>query len=181
MDRDQENRLVTSCQHGDRRALETLVRQYQKPVFNAAYRMLGDTEQAADVTQATFLKALEKIQGFDTKHRFFSWIYRIALNESIDQLKRGRRFQPYTDAQDADSNRPPQQAARSETVDQVQAALMTLNEDMRSVLVLRYFSDCSYQEIGKILDLPDKTVKSRLFSARQKLKITLEERGVTSL
>lgn len=179
MNKDQEIRLLTNCQQGDRRALETLVRQYQRPVYNAAYRMLGNADEAADVTQTTFLKALENLDSYDKKYRFFSWIYRIALNESIDRLKQGTRLEAYIDSAAADRERPPDQTARSELADHVQAALMEMTEDLRSVLVMRYFGECSYQEIGEILDVPGKTVKSRLFSARQQLKARLEQHGVT--
>lgn len=172
--------MVTNCQHGDRRALETLVQQYQRPVYNAAFRMLGNADEAADVTQTTFLKAFESIDRFNPKYRLFSWIYRIALNESIDQLKRSRRFEPYVETHAAERDRPQDRAAQSQAVDQVQAALMELKEDHRSVLVLRYFTECSYEQIAEILDLPGKTVKSRLFTARQQLKTTLEQRGVSA-
>ena len=179
MDRDQEIRLVTDCQLGDRRALDTLVRQYQRPVYNAAYRMLGNADEAADVTQATFLKALENIGSFDKKYRFFSWIYRIALNESIDRLKTNRRFETFDDTRAADGERPQDDLSRVQSAELIQRALMQLNEDLRSVLVLRYFSELSYAQIGEVLDLPGKTVKSRLFTARQQLKARLERHGVS--
>lgn len=173
--------MITDCQHGDRQALDALVRQYQRPVFNAVFRMLGDTDEAADVTQTAFLKALERIDQFDPKYKFFSWIYRIALNEAIDQLKRSKHFEPMTEMPAAEIDRPQDQVARSQASEYVQASLMNLKEDLRTVLVLRYFTECSYHQIGDILELPDKTVKSRLFTARQQLKRQLEQRGVSLL
>lgn len=181
MDRDQENRLITDCQHGNPQAMDALVRQYQRPVYNAVYRMLGNADDAADVTQTAFLKALEGIDRFDPKYKFFSWIYRIAMNEAIDQLKRGKRFEPMTEIPASETDRPQDQFARSQTSDQVQASLMGLSEDLRTLLVLRYFTECSYHQISDILDLPGKTVKSRLFIARQQMKRQLEERGVSLL
>lgn len=181
MNRDQEIRLVTDCQQGNRQALGTLVSEYQKPVYNAVYRMLGNADEAADVTQTAFLKALESIDSFDPKFRFFSWIYRIGLNEAIDQLKRGKRFEPMTETPVDERPRPQDQVATSQAADQVQAALMEIGEDLREVLVLRYFTECSYHQIGEILELPDTTVKSRLFSARQHLKAQLEQHGVHSV
>jgi len=180
MHRDQENALVTECQQGNRQALGTLVNEYQKPVYNAVYRMLGNADEAADVTQTAFLKALENIDRFDPKFRFFSWIYRIGLNEAIDELKRRKRLEPMTETPAADTPRPQDQVATSQATDQVQAALMEIKEDLREVLVLRYFTECSYHQIGEILELPDKTVKSRLFSARQQLKTQLEHHGIHS-
>ena len=78
--------LMERCRNGDRQAFETLVVRYQKPVYNAAYRMLHNTEDARDVTQTVFLKVFENLDKYDPSHRFFSWIYRIALNESINWL-----------------------------------------------------------------------------------------------
>jgi RNA polymerase sigma-70 factor (ECF subfamily) len=180
MDRDQEKAMVKSCQNGDREALEKLVRQMQKPIYNAAFRMLGNPDLAADITQTTFLKVFENIQQFDHERRIFSWTYRIAINESIDQLKKGKRVEPLTEAPVSDSASPQQQAASSQLADEVQATLMELGEDHRAVITLRHFSDCSYEDISRILQIPEKTVKSRLFSARQQLKSKLQEHGVFS-
>jgi len=180
MDKQQEIELVTNCQHGDKKALDTLVRLLEKSVYNAAYRMLGNPDEAADVTQTTFLKVFENIGGFNPKFRLFSWTYRIALNESIDQLKRRERTKPLEHMPISDTDSPQETVALSQLSDEVQSTLMELKEEHRSVIVLRYFSDCSYEDIGRILQLPEKTVKSRLFSARQQLKNKLNQHGVYS-
>ena len=180
MDRDQEKAMVADCQHGDKKALDTLVRQLQKPVYNAAYRMLGHADEAADVTQTTFLKVFENIQRYNPNFRLFSWTYRIAVNEAIDQLKRRQRTEPLQHAPESQTALPQEAAAASQLSSEVQATLMELNEDHRAVIVLRYFSDCSYEDIGQILELPEKTVKSRLFTARQQLKNKLHAHGVFS-
>ena len=180
MDRDQEKAMIESCQNGDREALEKLVRQMQKPIYNAAYRMLGNPDLAADVTQTTFLKVFENIQRFNQQHRIFSWTYRIAMNESIDQLKRGKRLEPLTDTPVSETGSPRKEAAREQLADTVQTTLMELGEDQRAVMTLRHFSDCSYEDISRILDIPEKTVKSRLYSARQQMKNRLQEHGVFS-
>lgn len=181
MDKDVEIALVRDCQNGDQKAMDTLVTQMQTPVFNAAYRMLGNTDEAADVTQTTFLKVFENIQRFDSTRRLFSWIYRIALNESIDQLKRRQRTVPLEDTPTSDTDLPQEMAAASQLSDEVQKALMELSDEHRAVIVLRYFADCSYQEIRRALELPEKTVKSRLFTARQQLKIKLHQQVVSYL
>lgn len=181
MDKDLEIAMVMGCQNGDKRAMDTLVRQMQTPVYNAAYRMLGNTDEAADVTQTTFLKVFENIQRFDPTRRLFSWIYRIALNESIDQLKRRQRTEPLEDTPASDTESPQEMAAASQLSDEVQKTLMQLSDEHRAVIVLRYFADCSYQEIGRALELPEKTVKSRLFTARQQMKIKLQQQMVSYL
>lgn len=170
--------LIEKCRSGDREALGELLRQYQKPVYNAAYRILGNPDDAADVTQAVFLKVFENLDRYDPKFRFFSWIYRIAVNESINQNKRGSRMQPLDEREIPARGGPDAALESSSLSDQIQGGLMALNENYRMVVVLRHFSDFSYREIGKILDIPEKTVKSRLYSARQAMKETLQARGV---
>lgn len=172
--------MVAGCQKGDRRAMDTLVRQLQKPVYNSVYRMLGNAEEAADVTQTTFLKVFENIQNFDPQFRLFSWTYRIAMNEAIDQLERRRRTTPLSQPPATDTDSPVDETATSQLNDEVQSTLMELNEDHRAVIVLRYFGERSYHDISRILDIPEKTVKSRLFTARQQLRSRLQEHGVYS-
>jgi RNA polymerase sigma-70 factor, ECF subfamily len=177
MDKDREIALIRECQHGDGKALDKLVRHFEKPVYNAAFRMLGNKEEAADVTQTAFMKLFENIDRFDPHYRLFSWIYRIALNEAISQLGRRRTFEPLDELHtDGDQLQDGFAAAQLEV--SVQAILMELNEDHRTVIVLHYFTECSYRDIGEILDLPEKTVKSRLFTARQQLKNRLQEHGI---
>lgn len=178
VNRSREKALIEECQRGNRQALETLVREYQGPVYNAVYRMVGNREAAADVTQTAFLKALENIQNYDRNFKFFSWLYRIAVNEAIDHIERARRFAPLPDSPLVEWDDAADGAARAEAGGQLQVALMALSEDARSVIVLRYFTDCSYEEIGRVLGLPEKTVKSRLFTARQRLREQLESQGV---
>ncbi len=94
MNEDSDGILVQRCRAGDRRAFEALVGRYEKPVFNAALRMLRNPEDARDVAQTVFLKAFEHLADYDPKYRFYSWIYRIALNESINILNGRKRLEP---------------------------------------------------------------------------------------
>jgi len=170
--------LVKRCQRGDRKALEELVGYYEKPVFNAAYRILGNPDDAADITQVVFMKAFEHLGQYDPKYKFFSWIYRIAVNEAINQLKRGRNQQPLDDTEVAGTRGPEANVEAGDLYREIQDGLMGLTEEYRTVIVLRHFSECSYQQISEILQIPEKTVKSRLYSARQMMKDTLQARGV---
>ena len=87
----QETELVERCRKGDRQALGELLGKYEKPVYNVAFRILGNRDDAADITQSVFLKVFEKLDQYKPEYRFFSWIYRIAVNESINQNKQGWR------------------------------------------------------------------------------------------
>jgi RNA polymerase sigma-70 factor (ECF subfamily) len=179
MDNDSRDQaLVERCQRGDRKALEELVGHYEKPLFNAAYRILGNPDDAADATQVVFMKAFEHLGQYDPKYKFFSWIYRIAVNEAINQLKRGRNQQPLDDTEVAGTRGPDANVEAGDLYREIQDGLMGLSEDYRTVIVLRHFSECSYQQISEILQIPEKTVKSRLYSARQVMKDTLQSRGV---
>lgn len=160
--------------------MEVLVTDNEKPVYNAAYRMLGNRDDAADVTQSAFMKAFENIGAFDPAHRFFSWIYRITINEAIDHLKRRKRMLKVDVELASNEPAPHLQVNERQLSAELQAALLTLSEDYRSVIVLHYFSDCDYRQISAILNIPEKTVKSRLFSARQQLKQRLSDNGILS-
>ncbi len=174
MHKDRDAALVIGCKRGDRRAMAQLVSQYQRPLFNAAYRILGNTDDAADVTQTVFLKVFEHIADYDPKFRFFSWIYRIAINESLNQIKKRRHQEPLADSQVSPWRSPEEHLESKRLCNRVQVAMMALNEEYRTVVVLKHMSGCSYQQISEILQIPEKTVKSRLYSARQLMKKSLQ-------
>jgi RNA polymerase sigma-70 factor (ECF subfamily) len=180
MYKDSDSALIDDCKRGDPEALRSLVSRYERPVYNAAYRMMGNPDDAADVTQAAFLKVFEHLDGYDSKFKFFSWIYRITINESIDQLKRRGQQQPLDDQQVSRERGPEELAAASVVCSSVQAVLMSLQQDHRAVIVLRHFAECNYAQIAQILDIPEKTVKSRLYTSRQLLKQLLSEQGILS-
>jgi RNA polymerase sigma-70 factor (ECF subfamily) len=177
--------LVMRLRARDADAFGQLVKCYERPMFNVAYRMLGNAAEAADATQDVFLKVFEHMTGYDTKYRLFSWIYRIAVNESIDRLKRRQRTHAApTRVEDlplaSDEPGPEKLVRDAQTHDAIQAVLMELQHDYRAVIVLRHFSECSYGQMAEILRIPEKTVKSRLYSARQALREKLCMRGVTT-
>ena len=152
--------------------------KYEKPVFNAAYRMLNSSEDARDVTQTVFLKVIENLDSYNPEYRFFSWIYRIALNESINCLKKQSRLGTLDKEPVSEASGPEELTGSEQMSKGMQAALMTIKPDYRTVIVLKHFVDCSYGEISQILDISEKKVKSRLYSARQLLKDALIKNGI---
>ena len=178
MSKDRDTALISDCKRGDRNALETLVRRYQKPIYNAAYRMLGNPDDAADITQIAFLKVFENLERYNPKFKLFSWIYRITINESINLLKRRGHQEPLDDNQPSELRDPAALVEVGRLCDCVQGVLMELQEEYRAVIVLRHFTECSYHEIGEILQIPDKTVKSRLYTARQIMKDKIKAQGL---
>jgi len=170
--------LVHDCQEGDERAFEVLVRRYEGPVFNAVLRLVRRHEDAKDLTQTVFLKVYQQLNTYDPRFKFYSWLYRIAINESLNHLKRAGRYEPLEGDRASGALDPEGALAGVELGRHVQVALMHVKADHRVVLVLRHFLDCSYEDIASTLGVPEKTVKSRLYSARQELKDLLQARGV---
>jgi len=168
MDSGDDVELVGRCLRGEVEAFEPLVARYQKVLFNLALRMLGDPEDARDVTQTAFVKAYEKLATYDSAYRFFSWIYRIVMNECLN-LRQRRPSHESLDERLAAPDSPYFEAEAHETSERVQTGLLRLPAELREVLVLRHFLELSYGEISAALHLPEKTVKSRLYSARQRL------------
>ncbi len=161
---------MEQCKDGDMDAYCQLVRQYQHTIYNCAFRILSNSEDAADVTQTAFLKMYERLESYDTSRSFFSWMYRVTVNEAIDQKRKRRRFDVDHEEASPVNGNPDNNFEANETRDRIQAALNRLSDDARVVIVLRHFSDCSYSEMAEILEIPERTVRSRLYSARQRLK-----------
>lgn len=173
MDNEADEVLVERYRKGDRDAFAALVVRYQRPVFNAAWWVLKSAEDANDVAQNVFLKVAERIEDYDPQFRFFSWLYRIAVNESLNALRRHGREEPLDDEVDVpgpEAENPERRLAEAELSGRLRNAMARLPTNDRTVLVLRHFSELSYQEIAQVLELDEKTVKSRLFEARQRLK-----------
>ncbi len=171
--------LVRRCLGGDRDAFAQLVARYERPVFNAALRLLREPADAMDAAQTTFLKAYEHLASYDPSFKFYSWLYRIAVNESLDTLSSRKCFEDIDhEHEHADeSPGPDRQVEGQQARWALEEALMRLTPDLRTVIVLRHFMHLSYEDMGDILLVPAKTVKSRLYSARQALRDRLAACG----
>jgi RNA polymerase sigma-70 factor (ECF subfamily) len=176
--------LVQRVRQGDRKAFAMLVERYEKPIFNLAYRMVRDPDDAADITQNAFVKAYLKLDSYLPSYKFFNWLYRIAVNEAINLLNRNRRFREYASNEQAYGRpaypkTPDEDYQLSEMSELLGRALEALNPDHRTVIILKHLLLLSYRDIATILEIPGKTVKSRLYSARQALRTQLVEQGYT--
>ena len=160
--------LVQQALAGQTEAFGVLVGRYQKVMCTVALRMLGNPADAQDVTQDAFVKAYQRLASFDSHYRFYSWMYRILVNECLN-ANRARRPEEALDNEAAGNGSPFDTTLESERREQIQMALLRLTPEYRTVVVLRHFAGQSYGEIAEALAIPEKTVKSRLYSARQQL------------
>ena len=160
--------LVGRSLEGDESAFETLVTRYQRVLFNVAMRMLGDYAEAEDATQAALIKAYRSLGTFDPKQRFFSWLYRILLNECLNAQRDRRPHEPIA-LETAGGEGPLEALEAAERRRIVQHALLALPHEYREVIVLRHYAELRYEDIAASLGIATKTVKSRLYTARQRL------------
>lgn len=159
--------LVARCLSGDETAFERLVERYHRPLYGAAVRLLGDREEARDVTQTAFLKAYQALSTCDSERRFFTWLYRILINECLNTRRARRPAEPLPET--AAAAPAPDGVEVAEIRRLVRVAVLQLPAAQRDVIILRHFVELSYGEVAEALGIPEKTVKSRLFSARQRL------------
>jgi RNA polymerase sigma factor (sigma-70 family) len=181
-----EAQLITDSQRGDVRAFNLLVERYQVRVYNLAYRMLGDSDAAADATQDTFLSAYRNIRRY-RGGVFASWLLRIATNACYDQLRlRQRRPTTSIDALVEDEDHAPRQfedqrespddrSLRNELADEIQRGLNALDPDQRIAIVMSDIQGYSYDEISAATGWPLGTVKSRLSRGRAQLREVLRQ------
>ena len=165
---DQE--LVTGCLHGDNECFGVLLDRYEKPVFNLAYRFAGTRDDAEDITQSAFVKIYENLSTYDPRRKFFSWMYRIALNEALNYKRSQRETSELPEEITSDEITIHDELEHKEEQQRIGQALFGIHEDLRSVIVLHYFAECSYADISYILSIPERTVKSRLYEARERLR-----------
>jgi RNA polymerase sigma factor (sigma-70 family) len=180
--------LVKAAQGGDYSAFDTLVERYQERVYGTIYHMTSNHEDANDLTQETFIKAYKAIGSFKGDSSFFTWVYRIAINKTINFLK-GRKNKIHLSLNDLDFNAehdpdlvtfisektPRRDLSLTELQEKLNEAMQKLSDVHRLVVTLHDVQGLSHEEISKIMDCNTGTVRSRLFYARQQLQGHLSE------
>ena len=170
--------LVRLCQDGDMTAFEQLFHRHQDRVYSVAFRMMGNTEDALDMTQEIFLRAYQKINKFKFTSAFSTWLYRLATNFCIDELRKRKRSANTTPLEEAitqsDGRTPEDDAISNDREAQVWQAINSLKEKERAIIILRDIEGLSYKEISEVLGYSLGRVKSRIHEARQNLKTILE-------
>lgn len=169
--------IIDRVNGGDTEAFAELVRRYEKTVFNIALRMVGDRDDAADMTQEAFIKAYGSLGSFRGDSRFSAWLYRITTNVCLDHLRaRARKKQVSLDDDDGQEFElpdmramPEEQLMRKLSMQAVRRGLERLAPEHRQILIMRELGGMSYAEISSALSLEEGTVKSRIFRARKNL------------
>ncbi|GAK39604.1 sigma-70 family RNA polymerase sigma factor [Paenibacillus urinalis] len=172
-----EQGLIRAAQSGDRDALITLLREIEQHVYKTAYYILNNEQDALDAAQEALIRIYTKIDSYEEKAQFKTWVQRIVTNICIDKFRRTKptvsideHEMIFEDRQDVEH-----EVMLTYVTKDVQSAINQLSEHHRAVIVLRYLQDLSYNEIADCLDLPLNTVKSYLFRARQQLQNLLQE------
>jgi RNA polymerase sigma-70 factor (ECF subfamily) len=184
--------LVEQCRRGDSVAMERLILKYQNRIYNIILKMCANADDAAELTQDTFVKIIESIDGFHGKSSFYTWAFRIAVNLTLNYCKRNAKFGAHSldgsnegDGEQgrqqlrmvlADTNLPDPGvvAANSELCEIIMRVLMMLDDEQRAVVLLRDIEGMNYAQIAEVLNVELGTVKSRISRARSRLKEIME-------
>ncbi|MEW6051316.1 MAG: sigma-70 family RNA polymerase sigma factor [Candidatus Zixiibacteriota bacterium] len=174
-------RLVAAIKQGRRDAFSLLVRRYRSQVAALAYKIVGDYDEAADITQTVFVKMAANIWRYDDSKKFYTWLYRVTVNASIDHLRKIRRHrhEPLENVYDVVESRAasPETAFRRQQLDgYIQQAANTLNDKQRSAFMLRDVGGCRVDDVATIMNMPEATVRWYLHRARAKIRKELLKR-----
>lgn len=177
-----DKELVKQAQDGDQEAFKTLVERYQRKVYSICYGMLKNPEDSMDASQETFIKVFRYLEKFNFQSKFYTWLYRIAVNVCIDQIRKNKKRKnvEYDDtysraAEVGDENivpstlglNPEKAYGRKELREKMLEALEKIPEKHRTILILREAEGLNYDEIADVLEVSKGTVMSRLFHARK--------------
>jgi RNA polymerase sigma-70 factor (ECF subfamily) len=182
-----DHELMRKIKDGDMPAFDTLVRRWEHRLYNVVCKILSDPETTRDVCQDIFLKIYQTAKKYRPVGQFKMWLYRIAVNQSINELKKRKRHQTYSLAHDDEDEKgtfgddlidpepqPDEIAQQNEINSCIQDALKNLPTDQRIIVILRHYEGLKFQQIAEILNCPLGTVKSRIYSAMDQLKMMLK-------
>lgn len=173
-----DGECVRRCLRGETEAFDEIVLRYQRPVFNAIFHMVNDYEDTRELSQSAFMKAFMHLKSFDQRRPFFSWLYRIAINEAINHLSAKRIVEPIATDLPSPAAGPAERLEAKEIGAHLEAAMATLQPDYHAAVVLRHSLGLSYDQAAEVAGIPVKTFKSRLYSARQLLRLQLAAKGL---
>lgn len=171
----EQSRWLTRTKYGDRQAFNNIVQKYQRPIYNLCYHMLQNVDESEDAAQEIFLRAYSKLNLYDDRRQFSTWLFSIASHYCIDRLKRPRvrwiswdYLAPgHLSPEDQNTPQPERVLIEMETIQEARALLNSLSSEYQAAIILKYWYSMSYQEIAQTLDTTVSVIKSRLFRARR--------------
>ncbi|NPV89391.1 MAG: sigma-70 family RNA polymerase sigma factor [Firmicutes bacterium] len=177
----EDEAIIRSVLEGDQKAFADLVEKYQRPIYNLAGQMVGFGEDARDLTQEIFLTIYRKLGSFKGESRFSTWIYRVASNQAIDWVRKKRRPGLSPDYRGPTREPTPEEAyLAKEGAQRLRRLLDGLPEKYRIALVLHYYHGFSYQQIAETLEVSQRTVETRIYRGRLKLREQLGPKPKTT-
>ena len=180
-DEQEIRRLVAAFREGDQQAYAKIVQRYRSPVTALAYRMVRDYDEAADIAQDVFVKMAKNIDRYDDTRKFYTWLYRITVNASIDHIRRNQRHQHESleslpDLEERPDSGPEMALLRQRLRQEIEDATAKLNPKQRSAFVLRDLGQRKVDDVAGILDMPEATVRWYLHRARSRMRKELLRR-----
>lgn len=169
-----DHSIIKKVREGDVEAFAHIVERHQQTIFNLTFQMTGNEEDARDLTQDIFIKAYLNLDRVDPRYKFFSWLYRLGVNHTLDHI---RQRKPYVLIEEQEVH---ERQTQDDIVDllktrvNVRKAILKLKPKYRLLIVMKYYSAMSYEQMSSITGIPESRVKSRLFEARQMLRNLLK-------
>jgi RNA polymerase sigma-70 factor (ECF subfamily) len=176
MDQKIEAQIVAKVLKGDRQSYALLVEKYKSPIYKLTYRMTGNPEDAADLTQDTFIRAYLYLWRYNPRNKFFTWLYTIALNLIKNHLRKNKRYKSSEEINTiplADNNPSPE--ANLIEAQEISWCLMRLDDELRALLIMKYQQELSFEEIAEITGKSLSAVKMRIYRGLEKLKELMNE------
>ncbi|MFZ7101636.1 MAG: RNA polymerase sigma factor [Peptococcaceae bacterium] len=170
-----DEQLAVKSKHGEKQAFEELVKRFQQPIYTICYRYLGNSSDAWDAAQNTFIRLYNKFHLYDAGYPFRPWLYRIAVNSAKDLLKKRRPWEELDHNLESSTGDPAENLLDSYLGREIEKALLKLPEKYRMALILRHIKELEYQEIADVLRLPLNTVKTHVRRGRELLRKELQE------
>jgi len=181
MERQRENQVIQSVLEGDKDAYAILVNIYKDRIFNLAYRMTGNYDDASDLAQETFIRAFENLHRFDLERPFFTWLYTIGLNIIRNHLKKDKRQRHHESGTVSDHGRydtagdPEGDAMTRENTQMIEQCMEGLSAEMREAVILRFFQDVSFDDMADIMGISSSAAKMRVYRGLERIAGCMKE------
>ena len=166
----EDKEIVARVLEGRVEDFRSIIDRYQQVVYNLTFKLTGDHEDAKESTQRTFVKVYSNLRLYDPEYKFFSWLYRIGINETLSYLKSKKDHLPVEEGHFKSQENFATLEDQGEKERVIRKSIKRLKYDYRVLIVLKYYENLSYEEISSVTSVPVKKVRSRLFTARQILK-----------